>query len=185
MYCSIAVLPYFFRLFSSFFIFLYIKDCMFHIVLVHPEIPPNTGNAIRLSANTGCTLHLVKPLGFELTDYHLRRAGLDYHEYANLKVHEDWAAAKAVLDETTPQANWYALTTKGSRPHTEIAFKAGDVLVFGSETKGLPELVRDSFASTHRLRLPMLPTQRSLNLSNSIAVTVYEAWRQCGFAGAG
>ncbi len=157
---------------------------MFHIVLVHPEIPPNTGNAIRLAANTGCTLHLVKPLGFELTDYHLRRAGLDYHEYSELKVHETWLDAHTSIQQTTPHANWYALTTKGSRPHTEISFKAGDVLVFGSETKGLPDSVRDEFSLNHRLRLPMLPTQRSLNLSNSIAITVYEAWRQCGFVGA-
>jgi tRNA (cytidine/uridine-2'-O-)-methyltransferase len=158
---------------------------MFHIVLVHPEIPPNTGNAIRLAANTGCRLHLVKPLGFELTDYHLRRAGLDYHEYSKLQVYESWVLAQQAIKAVSPSGQWYALTTKGSRPHTEIAFKAGDVLVFGSETKGLPETVREAFEPTHRLRLPMLPTQRSLNLSNSIAVTVYEAWRQCGFAGAG
>jgi tRNA (cytidine/uridine-2'-O-)-methyltransferase len=156
---------------------------MFHIVLVHPEIPPNTGNAIRLAANTGCTLHLIKPLGFELSDYHLRRAGLDYHEYSVLQVHESWADASSAIKILSPTGQWYALTTKGSRPHTDIEFKIGDILVFGSETKGLPEIVRNEFALTNRLRLPMLPTQRSLNLSNSIAITVYEAWRQCGFVG--
>jgi tRNA (cytidine/uridine-2'-O-)-methyltransferase len=155
---------------------------MFHIVLVHPEIPPNTGNIIRLAANTGCSLHLVKPLAFDMSDYHLRRAGLDYHEYAAVHVHEDWAATQTLLKTQAPHANWYAMTTKGSRPHSEPAFKVGDVFVFGSETKGLPDAVRDTFLPAQRLRLPMLPTQRSLNLSNSVAVTVYEAWRQCGFA---
>jgi tRNA (cytidine/uridine-2'-O-)-methyltransferase len=158
---------------------------MFHIVLVQPEIPPNTGNAIRLAANTGCSLHLVKPLGFELTDYHLRRAGLDYHEYTHLNVYDTWEIAQASLNKISPLAQWYAMTTKGSRPHTEIAYQAGDVFVFGSETKGLPIEIRACFLNSHRLRLPMLPTQRSLNLSNSIAITVYEAWRQCGFIGAG
>ena len=158
---------------------------MFHIVLVHPEIPPNTGNIIRLAANTGCTLHLVKPLGFELTDYHLRRAGLDYHEYATVHVHENWSALELVLSELNILlSRRFALTTRGSRPHTEVAFQAGDVLVFGSETKGLSEAVRESFPTEQRIRLPMLPTQRSLNLSNSVAITVFEAWRQCGFAGA-
>lgn len=154
---------------------------MFHIVLVHPEIPPNTGNAIRLAANTACHLHLVKPLAFKLTDYHLRRAGLDYHDMANVQVHDNWLATQAAISALTPQASWYAMTTKGSRPHTEPSFKAGDVFVFGSETKGLPEAVRNEFTPEHRLRLPMVAAQRSLNLSNSIAVTVYEAWRQCGF----
>jgi tRNA (cytidine/uridine-2'-O-)-methyltransferase len=157
---------------------------MFHIVLVHPEIPPNTGNIIRLAANTGCTLHLVKPLAFEMSDYHLRRAGLDYHEYASVQLHENWSAACAAIPTQTPKASWYAMTTKGSRPHSEAAFKAGDVFVFGSETKGLPDAVRETFLPAQRLRLPMLPTQRSLNLSNSVAVTVYEAWRQCGYANA-
>jgi tRNA (cytidine/uridine-2'-O-)-methyltransferase len=155
---------------------------MFHIVLVHPEIPPNTGNAIRLAANTGCTLHLVKPLGFELTDTYLRRAGLDYHDTARVQIHDDWANTQAVIAELSPSATWFAMTTKGSRPHSEAAFKAGDVLVFGNETKGLPEAVRAGFAAAQRLRLPMLAGQRSLNLSNSIAVAVYEAWRQCGYA---
>jgi tRNA (cytidine/uridine-2'-O-)-methyltransferase len=154
---------------------------MFHIVLVHPEIPPNTGNAIRLAANTGCTLHLVKPLGFDLSEQQLRRAGLDYHDTAKLAIHDDWVAAKSAITALSPQGTWYALTTKGSRPHSEPAFKAGDVFVFGSETKGLPDAVRVGFAPTQRLRLPMLADQRSLNLSNSIAVTVYEAWRQCEY----
>jgi tRNA (cytidine/uridine-2'-O-)-methyltransferase len=156
---------------------------MFHIVLVHPEIPPNTGNAIRLAANTGCTLHLVKPLGFDLSEQQLRRAGLDYHDTAKVQIHDDWTLAHTAITALTPQGTWYALTTKGSRPHSEAAFKAGDVFVFGSETKGLPEAVRASFAPAQRLRLPMLPDQRSLNLSNSVAVMVYEAWRQCGYGG--
>ncbi len=156
---------------------------MFHIVLVHPEIPPNTGNAIRLAANTGCTLHLVKPLGFDLSEQQLRRAGLDYHDTAKVNVHDDWAAAQAAIAALSPLATWYAMTTKGSRPHSEAAFKAGDVFVFGSETKGLPEAVREGFAPAQRVRLPMLPDQRSLNLSNSVAVAVYEAWRQCGYGG--
>jgi tRNA (cytidine/uridine-2'-O-)-methyltransferase len=154
---------------------------MFHIVLVCPEIPPNTGNAIRLAANTGCVLHLVKPLGFELTDAYLRRAGLDYHDAARVLVHEDWAAARTAIVALSPSGDWYALTTKGSRPHSEAHFKAGDVLVFGNETKGLPEAVREGFAVGARLRLPMLAGQRSLNLSNAVAVVTYEAWRQCGY----
>jgi tRNA (cytidine/uridine-2'-O-)-methyltransferase len=156
---------------------------MFHIVLVHPEIPPNTGNVIRLAANTGCALHLVKPLGFDLSDQQLRRAGLDYHDVASVHIHDGWAAARAVIVTTSPLGAWYAMTTKGSRPHSEVMFKAGDVLVFGSETKGLPNAVREGFTPEQRLRLPMLPTQRSLNLSNSVAVAVYEAWRQCGYGG--
>ncbi len=151
---------------------------MFHIVLFQPEIPPNTGNIIRLSANTGCWLHLIKPLGFELTDKHLRRAGLDYHEYAELQVHESWAAAKAVL----PAAR-YAFTTKVSHLCHEIAFKPDDVLVFGPETRGLPEDVLADFPPENRLRLPMRAGQRSLNLSNAVAVAVFEAWRQNGFGG--
>ncbi len=156
---------------------------MFHIVLVHPQIPPNTGNVIRLAANTGCSLHLVQPLGFELSDYHLRRAGLDYHEYAELQVHANWDATRLAVQALSPNGAWFAMTTKGSRAHSEVRFQAGDVLVFGSETQGLPDAVRESFAPEQRLRLPMLPTQRSLNLSNSVAVTVYEAWRQCGYGG--
>lgn len=152
---------------------------MFDIVLYQPEIPPNTGNIIRLSANTGCRLHLVKPLGFPLEDAKMRRAGLDYHEYAEMKVHEDWEACKQAL----AGRRMFALTTKGSTRYTEIAFQPGDVFVFGPETRGLPEEVREEFAPEFRLRLPMMPDNRSLNLSNSAAVLVFEAWRQNGFAG--
>lgn len=153
---------------------------MFHVVLVHPEIPPNTGNVIRLCANTGATLHLVQPLGFPLDSSRMRRAGLDYHEFATLRVHASWAA---FVDTEQPGRAW-ALTTRGThRPH-DIAFQAGDYLVFGSETAGLPAAVLDTFDAAHRLRLPMRPDNRSLNLSNAVAVTVYEAWRQQGFAGA-
>ena len=153
---------------------------MFHIVLVQPEIPPNTGNIIRLAANTGCTLHLIEPLGFSMEDKHMRRAGLDYHEYAELKRHANW---QAFLDDQQPAPErLFALTTKGTRLVHQAAFKAGDYLVFGSETQGLAPALRESFLPEQRLKLPMLPTQRSLNLSNAVAVTVYEAWRQNSFA---
>lgn len=152
---------------------------MFHIVLYQPEIPPNTGNIIRLCANTGAQLHLVKPLGFVLEDKQLKRAGLDYHEYATLKVHEDWKACKAAL----AGKRMFALTTKGSQRYTNVQFADEDVFVFGPETRGLPEEVRNEFAPEFRLRLPMLPENRSLNLSNSAAVLIYEAWRQLGFEG--
>jgi tRNA (cytidine/uridine-2'-O-)-methyltransferase len=151
---------------------------MFHIVLFQPEIPPNTGNIIRLTANTGCWLHLVKPLGFDLSDKQMRRAGLDYHEYAEMKVHESWADACAVLPPDR-----YAFTTKASHPFHEVTFKPGDVFVFGPETRGLPEAVLADFRPQHRLRLPMRAGQRSLNLSNAAAVVVFEAWRQNGFTG--
>ena len=152
---------------------------MFTIVLFEPEIPPNTGNIIRLCANTGANLHLVKPLGFTLEDKQLKRAGLDYHEYASLKVHENWDDCKAALAGN----RMFAITTKGSTQHSDIKFKAGDVFVFGPETRGLPEDIRSEFTAEHRLRLPMLPDSRSLNLSNSAAVLLYEAWRQIGFEG--
>ena len=152
---------------------------MFHIVLFEPEIPPNTGNIIRLCANTGAQLHLVKPLGFALEDKQLKRAGLDYHEYATLKVHENWAACKAAL----AGKRMFALTTKGSQRYTNVQFADEDVFVFGPETRGLPEEVRNEFAPEFRLRLPMLPENRSLNLSNSAAVVLYEAWQQLGFEG--
>lgn len=152
---------------------------MFHIVLFEPEIPPNTGNIIRLCANTGAQLHLVKPLGFALEDKQLKRAGLDYHEYATLKVHENWTACKAAL----AGKRMFALTTKGSQRYTNVQFADEDVFVFGPETRGLPEEVRNEFAPEFRLRLPMLPENRSLNLSNSAAVLIYEAWRQLGFEG--
>ncbi|MBS0308565.1 MAG: tRNA (uridine(34)/cytosine(34)/5-carboxymethylaminomethyluridine(34)-2'-O)-methyltransferase TrmL [Proteobacteria bacterium] len=154
---------------------------MFHVVLVEPEIPPNTGNIIRLCANTGAQLHLIEPLGFPLDDAKMRRAGLDYHDYANMKVHPDWAAFLA--SEQPDAARMFALTTHGSTPFASIAFQPGDVFVFGSETKGLDTALRASFAPAQRIRLPMRPDNRSLNLSNTVAVVVYEAWRQNGFAG--
>ncbi|MFM2051841.1 MAG: hypothetical protein RL682_2332 [Pseudomonadota bacterium] len=153
---------------------------MFHIVLVEPEIPPNTGNVIRLAANTGCTLHLVEPLGFSMEDKHMRRAGLDYHEYAKLRRHSSW---QAFLDAERPEAaRLFTLTTRGTRSPYEVTFKAGDWLVFGSETKGISDTVRASFGPGQSLKLPMREGQRSLNLSNAVAVTVFEAWRQMGFA---
>ncbi len=152
---------------------------MFHIVLVEPEIPPNTGNVIRLAANTGCTLHLIEPLGFSMDDKHMRRAGLDYHEYAELRRHASWAA---FLDNEHPDpARLFALTTRGTRQVHDAAFQPGDWLVFGAETRGLAPAVRDTIAPAQQLRLPMRAGQRSLNLSNAVAVTVFEAWRQNGF----
>lgn len=154
---------------------------MFHVVLVAPEIPPNTGNIIRLCANTGAHLHLIEPLGFPLDDAKMRRAGLDYHEYASMKVHRHWAA---FIDSEAPDpARMFALTTRGSMPFASAAFRPGDVFVFGSETRGLDPALRDSFPPEQRVRLPMRPNNRSLNLSNTVAVVVYEAWRQNGFAG--
>ncbi len=152
---------------------------MFHIVLVEPEIPPNTGNIIRLAANTGCTLHLIEPLGFSMDDKHMRRAGLDYHEYATLHKHANW---QDFLETQRPALDrLFALTTKGNGQVFETAFQPGDCLVFGSETRGLSEAVRAHFAPHQCLKLPMLAGQRSLNLSNAVAVTVFEAWRQNGF----
>ena len=153
---------------------------MFHIVLFEPEIPGNTGNIIRLSANSGCRLHLIQPLGFSLDEKSVRRSGLDYHELAEVEVHENWAAARAALQG----ANWYAFTTKASRIHASASFQPGDVLVFGPETRGLPKPVLDEFDEAHRLRLPMRPGSRSMNLSNAVSVAVYEAWRQINFSGA-
>lgn len=162
---------------------------MFHVVLVNPEIPPNTGNVIRLCANTGCSLHLVEPLGFDLSDTQLRRAGLDYAEMACVTVHADWAACRAALGE----ARLFALTTKASRRHagtdsldaTGPRYRPGDAFVFGSESRGLPADVLADIDASHRLRLPLIPGNRSLNLSNAVAVMVYEAWRQQDFAGGG
>lgn len=152
---------------------------MFHIVLVEPEIPPNTGNVIRLAANTGCTLHLVEPLGFSMEDRLMRRAGLDYHEYAEVRRHGGWAA---LLGAMRPDpARMFALTTHGTRTVYDTGFQPGDWFVFGAESRGLPPELRESFAPAQRLRLPMLAGQRSLNLSNAVAVTVFEAWRQNGF----
>lgn len=154
---------------------------MFHIVLVHPEIPPNTGNIIRLCANTGCQLHLIKPLGFPLDDKRMVRAGLDYHEFAHLKTYESWPE---FLAQAQPKPErMFALTTKGSNVLTNTQFRAGDWFVLGSETAGLPDAVRATFAPTQRIRLPMMPNNRSLNLSNTAAIIVYEAWRQCDFQG--
>jgi tRNA (cytidine/uridine-2'-O-)-methyltransferase len=154
---------------------------MFHVVLVEPEIPPNTGNIIRLCANTGAQLHLIEPLGFPLEDARMRRAGLDYHEYASMKVHKNW---QAYVDSEKPDpARMFALTTHGSAPFADAAFREGDVFVFGSETRGLAPELRDSFPTAQRIRLPMRPNNRSLNLSNAVAVVVYEAWRQNGYAG--
>src|SRR6188768_2463533 len=153
---------------------------MVNIVLVQPEIPPNTGNVIRLAANTGCTLHLVEPLGFSMDDKHMRRAGLDYHEYAEVQRHADWEAFLATA-QPRPE-RMFALTTHGTRAVHDVGFEPGDWLVFGSETRGLAPELRESFAPQQRLRLPMRAGQRSLNLSNAVAVTVFEAWRQNGFA---
>jgi len=154
---------------------------MFNIVLVEPEIPPNTGNVIRLAANTGCRLHLVEPLGFSMDDKHMRRAGLDYHEYAEVLRHANW---QALLDSQQPQPDrLFAMTTRGSRSLYDMRFVPGDWLVFGSETKGLAPAVRESFPAAQRLKVPMRPDQRSLNLSNTVAVTVFEAWRQNAFGG--
>ena len=154
---------------------------MFHIVLVEPEIPPNTGNVIRLCANTGAQLHLVRPLGFDLSDKQLRRAGLDYHEFATLRLHDDWPALLAA--EAPDPDRMFALTTRGSTPIGDLALRPGDWFVFGSETSGLPATLRDGFPPGQRIRLPMRTGNRSLNLSNAVAVVVFEAWRQNGYVG--
>lgn len=154
---------------------------MFHVVLVEPEIPPNTGNIIRLCANTGAQLHLIEPLGFPLEDSKLKRAGLDYHEYASMLVHKNWAA---FLSSQQPDpARMFAMTTHGSASFANARFQPGDFFVFGAETRGLASEIRESFPLPQRIRLPMRPENRSLNLSNSVAIVVYEAWRQQGFAG--
>jgi tRNA (cytidine/uridine-2'-O-)-methyltransferase len=151
---------------------------VFHIVLYQPEIPPNSGNIVRLAANTGATLHLVKPLGFKIDDRSLRRAGLDYAEFANVRVHEDWSVCLAAL----AGKRLFALSTKGSVRHDAPSFKPDDVFVFGPETRGLPTEILAEFLPEQRLRLPMLAGNRSINLSNAAAVVIYEAWRQNGFA---
>ena len=156
---------------------------MFHVVLVEPEIPPNTGNVIRLVANTGCTLHLVEPLGFSMDDKLLRRAGLDYHEWAEVQRH---ASFEALLAAARPDpARLFAFTTRGSTPLPALRWQPGDWFVFGSESRGLDPALRERFAAPQRVRLPMRPGQRSLNLSNAVAVVVFEAWRQQGYAGGG
>lgn len=154
---------------------------MFAIVLVHPEIPPNTGNVIRLTANTATALHLVEPLGFRMDDRDLKRAGLDYHEYARVSVHRDFATCRAVLDAERPR-RWFAFATGAADSLFDTRFEPGDVLVFGCESRGLSAQLLAEFAPKHRLRIPMRPGVRSLNLSNAVAVAVYEAWRQQGFA---
>lgn len=154
---------------------------MFHVVLVEPEIPPNTGNVIRLCANTGAQLHLIEPLGFSLDDKHLRRASLDYREYASMRVHGHWDAFVSAL--RPDRSRMFALSSGGMRPFARVQFHPGDVFVFGCETRGLDPALSGSFADDNRIRLPMRPGNRSLNLSNAVAVTVFEAWRQNGYAG--
>lgn len=152
---------------------------MFNLVLYQPEIPPNTGNAIRLCANTGCKLHLIKPFAFELDEKRVRRAGLDYHEMA--AVHE-WESLDQCLASIAPQ-RWFAISTRGTTRFDEPMYTSGDTFVFGPETRGLPQEVIESCAPEHRIRIPMMPENRSLNLSNAVAVVAFEAWRQLGFAG--
>ena len=154
---------------------------MFDVILVEPEIPPNTGNAIRLCANAGARLHLVRPLGFEIDDRRLRRAGLDYHEWQPMRVHDSLEAALAAIG--APIERCFALTTKAQRLVSDVAFAPGDVLVFGRETAGLSVQQRERFGSEQWIRLPMRTGQRSLNLSNAVAVVLYEAWRQQGYEG--
>jgi tRNA (cytidine/uridine-2'-O-)-methyltransferase len=152
---------------------------MFHIVLVQPEIPPNTGNIIRLAANTGARLHLVEPLGFTMDDRQLRRAGLDYHEYAHVQVHKNFEALKQAL----VGRRLFALSTRGTRNYASVEFRVGDAFVFGAETRGLPQELLQEFPAELQLKLPMLAGNRSVNLSNAAAVVVFEAWRQIGFLG--
>jgi tRNA (cytidine/uridine-2'-O-)-methyltransferase len=152
---------------------------VFQVVLYQPEIPPNTGNIIRLCANTGSRLHLIHPLGFEFDDKRLRRAGLDYREFAEVSQH---ASFEAFLERVAPP-RWFALSTRGRTRHDQVAYGPGDTFVFGPETRGLPQAMLDALPDDRALRLPMRAGQRSLNLSNSVAVLVYEAWRQHGFAG--
>lgn len=152
---------------------------MFNIVLFEPEIPPNTGNIIRLCANTGNQLHLIKPLGFDMEEKALRRAGLDYHEWANVKIHENY---DEFLANEQPK-RIFALTTRGKQTHSEVAFEKDDYLMFGPETRGLPEDIRERVPFEQWLRLPMMESSRSMNLSNTVAVMVFEAWRQHGYAG--
>jgi tRNA (cytidine/uridine-2'-O-)-methyltransferase len=150
---------------------------MFNVVLFQPEIPPNTGNSIRLAANTGIRLHLVRPLGFDLSDRNLARAGLDYHDLARVSVHDDWQACLAALGDTRV----FAFSTRGTVRYDQVAFRAGDTFLFGPETRGLPQPMLDALPARQALRLPMLPSNRSINLSNTVAIVVFEAWRQNGF----
>ncbi len=153
---------------------------MFHVVLYQPEIPPNTGNVIRLCANAGAQLHLIHPLGFQWDSARVRRAGLDYHELTHIQHHDSWTACVATL----PTQRIFAVDNPGKARYDQVAFRAGDVFVFGQETRGLPNSVIETIAEDRRLELPMQPNNRSLNLSNSVAIMVYEAWRQCAFVGA-
>lgn len=154
---------------------------MFHIVLFEPRIAPNTGNIIRLAANNGCMLHLIEPLGFDFEEKKLRRAGLDYHDLARVQRHANYQVFLAVAGN----GRIFACTTKGSRPHDQVNYKPGDILLFGSETSGLPDEIRNAIPAEQRIRIPMMADSRSLNLSNSVAIISYEAWRQQGFNGAG
>ncbi len=151
---------------------------MFHVVLFEPEIPPNTGNVIRLSANSGARLHLIEPLGFDISEKSLRRAGLDYHQLTHMQV---WPSLTACFDSIRP-SRWFALSTRGAQRYDQVRYQSGDTFVFGPETRGLPPALLEQCPQEHRLRIPMLPGNRSLNLSNAVAVLVYEAWRQQGFA---
>jgi tRNA (cytidine/uridine-2'-O-)-methyltransferase len=151
---------------------------VFHIVLFQPEIPPNTGNIIRLSANSGSRLHLIEPLGFDISEKSLRRAGLDYHQLTHMQV---WSSIEACFSVVQP-ARWFALSTRGAQRYDQVSYQPGDTFVFGPETRGLPQALLEQCPDKQRLRIPMLPGNRSLNLSNSVAVLVYEAWRQQGFA---
>lgn len=153
---------------------------MINIVLMEPEIPPNTGNIIRLAANTGCNIHLIEPLGFVLDDKRLRRAGLDYEEWCDMSVHKDW---ESFLEATTP-SRLFAIETTGKQSYSDVHYKTGDFLIFGSETRGLPKETLAHKAITDSLRIPMRPNSRSMNLSNAVAVVMYESWRQLGFNGA-
>jgi tRNA (cytidine/uridine-2'-O-)-methyltransferase len=153
---------------------------MLHVVLFEPEIPPNTGNIIRLCANTGFQLHLIEPLGFDLDEKKVRRAGLDYHEMANMKIHKNW---QGFIDDVAPK-RCYAITTKASQWHTEVQFEAGDAIVMGPESRGLPSEMLDSLSQQEKILIPMVADSRSLNLSNATTVIIYEAWRQLGFKGA-
>lgn len=154
---------------------------MFEIILFQPEIPPNTGNVIRLAANAGARLHLVEPLGFDVSERSLRRAGLDYREFVEMRVHADWPACLAALGAV----RLFAFSTRGTARYDTVAYRPGDAFVFGPETRGLPAEMIAALPPERRLRLPMMPGNRSLNLSNTVAVAVYEAWRQQGFAGGG
>jgi tRNA (cytidine/uridine-2'-O-)-methyltransferase len=153
---------------------------MYHVVLFQPEIPPNTGNIIRLCANCGAQLHLIRPLGFDMADKQLRRAGLDYHEFARVQVHDDFAA----FQQQVQPRRLFACSTKGGQNYSALRYQPGDAFLFGPETRGLPDAIREQLPAQQCLRIPMLPNNRSLNLANAVAIIVYEAWRQQGFAGA-